>query len=727
MPKDIWTSLGLVGALAQTNSLSGINHGSGRADSAYQKVVQGGFNKERLQEFFADPARSIDVTLRWSQIVTLGLPVIRTWQDSSMTPSQRGRILRDTLAELGPVFTKIGQTLAERPDLVGDEASAELRQLQTASVPFSDDMAFSAILEDLDHDGPLAPGMTSTAASSSVAAKPLFQEFGPRVASASLGQVYHAKTWDSQEVAVKVMRPGVSKQIALDWVCWTMLLDAMGTFWRRPDDLRLIADEVAKGIFEELDYHKEAENAISFLDKHRGQPFITAPRFLPEYTGPKGTARVLTMEWIHGRKVSEISNKEDQLRMVNMAVEACVSQLVFTGFVHIDPHEGNMLLTDDGQLAFLDFGLMGHVPPFVMEGFAAGIQHTLAGDYLKLAQVFQDVEFIPKEGFQRVHGDPLNPGSYKFIQTTKEDFAHALEKQMAEEEGGKSRFGAIFTGLVNMSSSFRLATPPYVLLFIRTFLTLEGIAAQYDPDFNIYEIGLPYALRRALAPSTQAGQDALRHNMLTADNHPNWDTIMDFVGPSQESASQQSMPPNGAKTKSSQEDPHQGYLEALTSLLGMSEGWLLRRLLYDLDMIALTQYASSSDGKHLRLVGSQALADFMVKVPASIVRACTYWLSSLNGQRESQTAKHLWEKHSVILQRQKLSRWRRARQVIRGRHLQALASKPWCLVLMFYTLLRIALRASSHVATAPLRRLYLRESSAMPMPQSSSSPTGKTG
>ena len=88
----------------------------------------------------------------------------------------------------------------------------------------------------------------------------------------------------------------------------------------------------------ELDYHNEARNAAIFLKKHKFLAFVTAPEWVPELTGPEGTARVLTLSWIHGRKLQEIESKEERMQMVDMAVEACVSSLVFTGFVHADPH-----------------------------------------------------------------------------------------------------------------------------------------------------------------------------------------------------------------------------------------------------------------------------------------------------------------------------------------------------------------------------------------------------
>ena len=101
----------------------------------------------------------------------------------------------------------------------------------------------------------------------------------------------------------------------------------------------------------------------------------------------------LVNEWIHGRHLSDLGRKEG-LRMTSMAVEAVTAGLVLTGQVHADPHEGNVMLADDGRLVFLDFGLMSEVKPDIMEAFASGIQCVLSKDYEGLVKAFQDTGFV---------------------------------------------------------------------------------------------------------------------------------------------------------------------------------------------------------------------------------------------------------------------------------------------------------------------------------------------
>lgn len=137
-------------------------------------------------------------------------------------------------------------------------------------------------------------------------------------------------------------------------------LDLLRTLWRSATDLRPIADEVGAGVFRELDFHQEAENAAEFEKKLAFLGFVRSPKWEPEFTGPKGRARVLAMEWVEGKKLHQL-DPAAQLRMVNMAVQASVAQLIRTGFVHADPHAGNLLMDPEGRLVFLDFGLMCRV------------------------------------------------------------------------------------------------------------------------------------------------------------------------------------------------------------------------------------------------------------------------------------------------------------------------------------------------------------------------------
>lgn len=640
--------------------------------SAYDALPRK-FDRGVLLDFFS--SRPAEIAWRWSEILGELWPAWNLWHSEESLPAgqrTRGAVLRTALSKLGPIFVKIGQTLSERPDLIGEEACEELKLLQQENEPFSTDVAFAMILEDLGHKGPLSPG-GYTSKDGDPTAAPLLAEISPDpVAAASLGQVYYAKTLDGREVAIKVQRPGSLRQVALDWTCWALGLMLMDFYWGgQGDEYPKIADEVAQGVFKELDYHNEARNAAIFLKKHKFLPFVTAPEWVPELTGPEGTARVLTLSWIHGRKLQEIESKEERMQMVDMAVEACVSSLVFTGFVHADPHAGNMLLTADGRLAFLDFGLMGTVEPRIMEGFAAGIQHLLAERWLPLAKVMQDVGFMAvgeEGGFKKV----VDPSARVFEYTScpDEEFAAALEAQMKAEEGGLSRFGALAGALTKLSDRYHMTMPGYIILFIRTFLTLEGIAGVVKPDFNIYEASLPYALQRALSPKTEEAVAALRETWVTDTGAPRWDTLNALAQSLSEPDRQSQGGPESGPQNSSPSSPSYG--EVLRRVLQSPEGRALRRILVDLDFRQLLLGLAGPQGAQVRSAASQALAARLFQKEAKGATNSSPQAAKAAKAKKPSPLPESGDGVSAAFQRQQERRATKALRVIRGLQLRRL-------------------------------------------------------
>lgn len=235
--------------------------------------------------------------------------------------------LREALTNLGPAFVKAGQQLSIRPDLVSPQVLKELQKLCDAVRPVPDDVALDAIRRDLNVDD------LST----------IFANLH-LVASASLGQVYKAHLVDSGDaVAIKVQRPDMQRSFSLD----LFLLQSIGvlvdcfttTFTNQPPFHRALYESFARGSYMELDYENEAENQRRFQQElAKRQSPVLVPSVYPEYS----TQRVLTSEWIQGKKLADCP--KDQIRsLIPVGVELFLTQLLDIGAFHADPHPGKRL------------------------------------------------------------------------------------------------------------------------------------------------------------------------------------------------------------------------------------------------------------------------------------------------------------------------------------------------------------------------------------------------
>ena len=407
-----------------------------------------------------------EVAARLAEVTAVAARVYATWtwEEKTGTPEEkrtRGLRVRDGIASLGPVFVKMAQTLSTRPDIIGDEAADALKPLQDEMDPFPSDDAYAQMRKELKYEGPIVEGDATWNGDPS--AKPLYKTLSKTpVAAASIGQVYKGTLWDDSEVAVKVQRPGVLFQIAMD-----LHIARMALIWLEESgingstDLANIVDRVGQGIFQELDYTREAANADDFRQSLRFMDFLKVPRHYSEMTG----RRVLTQEWIDGRPM-KVLTEEEQLKMVQWGVECSSAQLFRTGLVHADPHEGNMLYTDDGKLALLDFGLICRVNNEQQEAMAGCILNILNRDWMDLIDNLRIIEMLPKVPQTWVDADG-NPASYTGGEGSWKDvddksFREAFQKCMDGDDPNKSRsnFTELVVDLTKLSTAWRFNLPP---------------------------------------------------------------------------------------------------------------------------------------------------------------------------------------------------------------------------------------------------------------------------
>jgi ubiquinone biosynthesis protein len=266
-------------------------------------------------------------------------------------PAAAEAFARD-LESLGPTFVKLGQILSTRADLLPPAYLDALARLQDQVEPFPYEDVERTIREELG-----------------VRVSHAFVEFDKLpIAAASLGQVHRAVLRGGREVAVKVQRPGIREQIEKDLSAFheiAAVIDRIGA--ARNMDAARVVDEFKRTLMSELDYREEARNLVTIAHQLRDFENIVVPLPVDDFT----TARVLTMDYVAGTKITGVSRVEwtevDGSALAEDLFRAYLQQILIDGVFHADPHPGNVLLTPDRRIALIDLGMVGRISSTVQE------------------------------------------------------------------------------------------------------------------------------------------------------------------------------------------------------------------------------------------------------------------------------------------------------------------------------------------------------------------------
>ncbi|MEL6554575.1 MAG: AarF/ABC1/UbiB kinase family protein [Cyanobacteria bacterium J06621_11] len=410
---------------------------------------------------------------------------------------KRAEGLRIMLTRLGPAYIKVGQALSTRPDLVSPAAMAEMVKLQDQLPAFSNEIAMRFIEEEI--------GQPPEEIYSYLSESP--------IAAASLGQVYKGRLKTGEDVAVKVQRPGLADQITKDiYVIRVLAVWATNNIKQIRSDLVSIVDEFGLRIFEEMDYNHEGANAERFEQLYGYLPEIVVPCIYSQYTG----RRVLTMEWIDGVKLTELDELArrgiDPTHVIEVGVQCSLRQLLEHGFFHADPHPGNLLVMEDGKLAYLDFGMMCDVEAYQRYGLIEAIVHMVNRDFEGLAQDYVNLEFLTPE-------TDLSP----IIPALAGVFNNALGASVAE-----LNLKSITDEFSALMYEYPFRVPAYYALIIRSLVTLDGIAITVDPDFKVLSKAYPYVARRLLTDPAPQLRTSLQE-LLFRDGSFRWNRLENLL------------------------------------------------------------------------------------------------------------------------------------------------------------------------------------------------------
>ena len=368
--------------------------------------------------------------------------------------SDLGDQLAADLEKMGPTFIKIGQLLSTRADLLPLPYMEALARLQDKVEPF-----------------PFLEVEKIVGAELGVRLSKAFSEFDPEpVAAASLGQVHRAALRDGRRVAVKVQRPGIREQIVKDLEALAEIAafaDQHTQAGRRFGFANML-EEFRKTLMRELDYRMEARNLEILSNNLRAFDRIVVPLPVEDYT----TSRVLTIDYIRGEKITKLSplvrTEVDGEELAEQLFRAYLQQILVDGFVHADPHPGNVFLTDDNRIALLDLGMVARIPPGMQEKLLRlllAVSEGRAEDAATVAITLGDVQPIfDEKGFRRDVAD--------------------LVAQNIGATVGQMQVGRVVLMLARMSGERGIRVEPELTMLGKTLLNLDLVGRTLDPDFD---------------------------------------------------------------------------------------------------------------------------------------------------------------------------------------------------------------------------------------------------
>jgi ubiquinone biosynthesis protein len=381
--------------------------------------------------------------------------------EQKVTPKEaaKGEELAKDLEQLGPTFVKLGQLLSTRVELLPQAYLDALSRLQDEVEPFGFGEVEKIVTSELR-----------------VRMSKAFSEFeSTPTASASLGQVHLARLRDGRPVAVKVQRPNIREQMVED-------LDALGEIAEFLDnrtnvgqryEFTRMLEELRKSLMRELDYRQEAHNLSAFREQLKDFPHIIVPSPIADYS----TARVLTMEYVPGTKITEMSPlarmEFDGEMLAEEVFRAYLNQILIEGFFHADPHPGNVFITPDHRIALLDLGMVGRIMPRLQE------------DLLQLLLAIS-------EG----HGEDASQIAIKIGQPRREfdqtEFSRRISEIVGQQKTAtveQMQVGRLVLEVTRCAAESQIRVPPELTMLGKTLLNLDQVgrtlAPQFDPNASI--------------------------------------------------------------------------------------------------------------------------------------------------------------------------------------------------------------------------------------------------
>jgi ubiquinone biosynthesis protein len=399
------------------------------------------------------------------------LRTIGPWMPAGGRGASTSERLVLAFAELGPSFIKLGQVLATRPDLIPQSYCDDFKRLQDSAPPFSTEQARMIIEAELG-----------------LPFEDLFARFEPEpIAAASIAQVHKACLLDGTRVIVKVQRPGIAEEIESDI---DILRQIARLLERNVPESRIfsplgVVREFERTITHELNFVREGRNCARIERHFENVEGVHIPHMFAEFT----TQRVLVMERIKGIRIDDLDtlakrgiNREE---LAHRVVDVYFKMLFKDHLFHADPHPGNIYLKDSGEIALLDFGMVGRVNDDLRRILSANFNAFITLDFDYLIDQYEELGIVPDD-------DDLE--SYR--RSFKDDLTELVEP-LHDLELKDVNISEYLSGLLEIIINHRIALPSDMLLLNKVMLMLESIVSKLDPSFNLLDALKPYVASMA--------------------------------------------------------------------------------------------------------------------------------------------------------------------------------------------------------------------------------------
>ena len=366
--------------------------------------------------------------------------------------------LSKTLRKLGPTWIKLGQFLSTRPDIIGKDLSDKLKKLQDKVEPFTITKAKEILQKEFKEDY-----------------EDIFIEIMPSEAAASIAQVHKGKVKlnnEKYDVAVKILRPNIEREIKRDLRNFFVTAKIMERFSKEAKRLRLV--EVVKTLAEslsmEIDLRLEAAAQSEIRENVINDDYFNVPDVYWDLT----RKNILISDWVDAipaKDMNKITEEGFNKKKIGKNIlKTFLTTSIRDGLFHADMHQGNLFIEKEEKIIAVDFGIVGHLD-FESKQY---LNNILLGfinrDYDKIANVHFEAGYVPETEDKK-----------KFAQALR-----SIGEPIQGKEASDISIGNLLTQLFEITNQFNMKTQPQLLLLQKTMVVVEGVAREYDPNLNIW-------------------------------------------------------------------------------------------------------------------------------------------------------------------------------------------------------------------------------------------------